>query len=127
MLTQVAASHTPTLRSHQSPIFCLVGLTLSLGQSPVAHRSLQSYATFSAYRHLQNTAQPADEVLYSAVGYHAITLPQDLNGLREDRRNALGSLLAIVLDPENSAIFLRIGKYCVVVLYLHPRSPNRRR
>lgn len=59
----------------------------------------------SNWVHLQNTAQPTDEVFYSTVGYHAITLPQDPKVLREDRRNALASLLAIGLDPKKSVIF----------------------
>ncbi|KAG9030219.1 Tryptophan--tRNA ligase, mitochondrial [Tulasnella sp. JGI-2019a] len=54
---------------------------------------------------LQNSAAPGDVVLYSTVGYHAITLPQDPQILLADRRNVLASLLAVGLDPKRSIIF----------------------
>ncbi|KAG8853362.1 Tryptophan--tRNA ligase, mitochondrial [Tulasnella sp. 330] len=54
---------------------------------------------------LQDSAQPGDTVLYSTVGYHAITLPQNPEVLLADRRNLLASLLAVGLDPKKSIIF----------------------
>ena len=54
---------------------------------------------------LQNEASPEDRLLYSIVGWHALTLPQDPNVLRTARWEMLASLLAIGLDPKRSIIF----------------------
>lgn len=54
---------------------------------------------------LQNEASPEDRVLYSIVGWHALTLPQDPKVLRAARWEMLASLLAIGLDPKRSIIF----------------------
>lgn len=54
---------------------------------------------------LQNDAKPGDTVIYSTVGYHAITMPQDPETLRRDRRNSIAALLAIGLDVNKSIIF----------------------
>jgi len=54
---------------------------------------------------LQNEAHPEDRLLYSIVGWHALTLPQDPEVLRVARREMLASLLAIGLNPKRSIIF----------------------
>lgn len=56
---------------------------------------------------LQNNAAPNDTVIYSTVGYHAITMPQDPKVLREDRLNSLACLLAVGIDPKRSILFLQ--------------------
>ncbi|KAG8984015.1 Tryptophan--tRNA ligase, mitochondrial, partial [Tulasnella sp. 427] len=56
---------------------------------------------------LQNNAAPSDTVIFSTVGYHAITMPQDPKVLREDRLNALACLLAVGVDPKRSILFLQ--------------------
>ena len=43
--------------------------------------------------------------MYSIVGWHALTLPQDPKALRTARWEMLASLLAIGLDPKRSIIF----------------------
>jgi tryptophanyl-tRNA synthetase len=54
---------------------------------------------------LQNSAEKDDKVIYSIVGYHAITMPQDPKTLREDRMNALAYLLAVGIDWKRSILF----------------------
>lgn len=46
-----------------------------------------------------------DSVIFSIVGLHAITMPQDPKQLRRERKDMLASLLAIGLDPERSILF----------------------
>ena len=53
---------------------------------------------------LQNEASSEDRLLYSIVGWHALTLPQDPKALRAARWEMLASLLAIGLDPKRSII-----------------------
>ncbi|KAH9939577.1 hypothetical protein B0H21DRAFT_756230 [Amylocystis lapponica] len=54
---------------------------------------------------LQKHAGPADNLLFSIVGWHALTLPQDPRTLRTSRRDILAVLLAIGIDPERSIVF----------------------
>jgi len=67
---------------------------------------------------LQNEASPEDQLLYSIVGWHALTLPQDPKALRAARWEMLASLLAIGLDPERSIIFHQDHVGCQI---LYPR------
>ncbi|KAI6094821.1 hypothetical protein EV401DRAFT_2049109, partial [Pisolithus croceorrhizus] len=48
---------------------------------------------------------PADTLLFSIVGWLALTLPQDPATLRSGRDDMLATLLAIGLDPERSIVF----------------------
>lgn len=54
---------------------------------------------------LQKDAQPADELLFSSVGLHALTMPQDPAVLAKERREMLATLVAIGLDPARSVLF----------------------
>lgn len=54
---------------------------------------------------LQEQALPSDQLLYSVVDLHAITVQQDARQLRRRRRETLAALLAIGLNPERSTIF----------------------
>ncbi|KAI0689830.1 tryptophanyl-tRNA synthetase [Cytidiella melzeri] len=54
---------------------------------------------------LQRDAQPGDEMIFSIVGWHSLTLPQDPKTLSVARRDMLAALLAIGLDPKRSTIF----------------------
>ncbi|KAF8328833.1 tryptophanyl-tRNA synthetase [Cantharellus anzutake] len=55
--------------------------------------------------HLQKASQPDDQLIYSVVGLHAITLPQDPAQLRQEKRAAMATLLAIGIDPTRSILF----------------------
>lgn len=54
---------------------------------------------------LQRDAAPEDQLIYSIVGWHALTLPQDPKALSAARRDMLAVLLAVGLDPKRSIIF----------------------
>ncbi|KIK64980.1 hypothetical protein GYMLUDRAFT_82971 [Collybiopsis luxurians FD-317 M1] len=56
---------------------------------------------------LENSQQAADELLFSIVGWHALTLPQSPAQLAEARMDMLAVLLAIGLDPKKSIIFFQ--------------------
>ncbi|KAF9074607.1 tryptophanyl-tRNA synthetase [Rhodocollybia butyracea] len=54
---------------------------------------------------LQRDALPEDELLFSIVGWHAMTLPQPPKQLSDARTDILAVLLAIGIDPTRSIIF----------------------
>ena len=54
---------------------------------------------------LQRDAAPEDQLIYSIVGWHALTLPQDPKALSASRKDMLAVLLAVGLDPKRSVIF----------------------
>jgi hypothetical protein len=54
---------------------------------------------------LQRTASPGDTLLFSVVGWHALTLPQDPERLRVCRREMIAVLLAVGIDPARSVVF----------------------
>ncbi|KAI0373144.1 tryptophanyl-tRNA synthetase [Pilatotrama ljubarskyi] len=54
---------------------------------------------------LQREAAPDDQLIYSIVGWHALTLPQDPKALSAARSDMLAVLLAVGLDPKRSIIF----------------------
>ncbi|KAH8100299.1 tryptophanyl-tRNA synthetase [Cristinia sonorae] len=54
---------------------------------------------------LQQDAGPKDELIFSIVGWHALTLPQDPRELSRSRRDALAVLLSIGIDPKRSTLF----------------------
>ncbi|KAL1696174.1 hypothetical protein GGG16DRAFT_43720 [Schizophyllum commune] len=54
---------------------------------------------------LQRTAHPADELIFSVVGWHALTMPQKPKELAKSRQDMLAVLLAIGLDPKRAIIF----------------------
>lgn len=54
---------------------------------------------------LQQDATPDDQLLFSIVGWHALTMPQDPKALRTGRTEMLAALLAIGLNPDRCIIF----------------------
>ncbi|KAG8970036.1 Tryptophan--tRNA ligase, mitochondrial [Tulasnella sp. 419] len=82
------------------------GNTIFSGIQPTGIPHLGNYlGALSNWVDMQKNADPADTILYCAVGYHAITLPQNPKTLREDRKNLLASLIAIGIDPQRSILF----------------------
>lgn len=47
-------------------------------------------------------SEPPSKILYSIVGLHAITMPQDPKVLKRERREALACLLACGVGPGGS-------------------------
>jgi tryptophanyl-tRNA synthetase len=52
--------------------------------------------------HPSTTFEPPSKILYSIVGLHAITMPQDPKVLKRERREALACLLACGVGPGGS-------------------------
>ncbi|EIW85642.1 tryptophanyl-tRNA synthetase [Coniophora puteana RWD-64-598 SS2] len=76
------------------------------GIQPTGIPHLGNYlGALSNWVKLQKDASPDDELFFSIVGWHALTLPQNPAALREARSDMLAILLAIGLDPERSIIF----------------------
>ena len=69
---------------------------------------------------LQRDAAPEDRLIYSIVGWHALTLPQDPRALSVARRDMLAVLLAVGLDPSRSVIFHQ-DEVCHVVALTRER------
>lgn len=74
---------------------------------------------------MQRDADPQDKLIFSIVGWHALTLPQNPGSLLDARNDMLATLLAIGLDPEKSIIFHQDQVYVsslMFQLYVHARS-----
>lgn len=69
---------------------------------------------------LQDTSSPETTLLYSVVDLHAITLPQKPLQLRQWKREALATLLAIGLDPARSILFYQssVSLQCILGISL---------
>ena len=56
---------------------------------------------------LQNEARSNDDIIFSIVGWHAITLPQDPKELSAARKDMLATLLAFGIDPKKAVVFFQ--------------------
>ncbi|KAM6500966.1 tryptophanyl-tRNA synthetase [Amanita muscaria] len=76
------------------------------GIQPTGVPHLGNYlGALSNWVKLQNEARVGDELIYSIVGWHALTIPQDPEELSASRRDTLATLLAIGIDPNRSIVF----------------------
>lgn len=90
----------PTGVPHVSQIFLRVPRFLSL------YAQLGNYlGALSNWVKLQRNATPEDDLFFSIVGWHALTLPQDPTTLAASRSDLLATLLAIGIDPKRSVVF----------------------
>ncbi|KAG5650936.1 hypothetical protein H0H81_010491 [Sphagnurus paluster] len=82
------------------------GRVIFSGIQPTGVPHLGNYlGALSNWVRLQKTAAPEDELFFSIVGWHALTLPQDPDTLAASRKDLLATLLAIGLDPKRSILF----------------------
>ncbi|KAI0400954.1 hypothetical protein F4802DRAFT_609719 [Xylaria palmicola] len=63
------------------------------------------FGAMRPWRQLQDAAGENDKLIFCIADLHAITVPQEPEGLRHRRREMLAALLAIGLDPERSTLF----------------------
>ncbi|KAI0911927.1 tryptophanyl-tRNA synthetase [Ustulina deusta] len=76
------------------------------GIQPTGTPHLGNYlGAMRPWKRLQDIAGDGDKLFFSIVDLHAITMPQDPEGLRTRRREMLAALLAIGLDPNKSTLF----------------------
>ncbi|KAK4135489.1 tryptophanyl-tRNA synthetase [Trichocladium antarcticum] len=59
------------------------------------------------WKRLQDNARPGDELIFSIVDLHAITVPRGREELVRDKTQMLAALLAIGLDPNRCTIFFQ--------------------
>lgn len=59
------------------------------------------------WKRLQDNARPGDELIFSIVDLHAITVPRGRDELVRDKTQMLAALLAIGLDPDRCTIFFQ--------------------
>ncbi|KAJ7494358.1 hypothetical protein B0H11DRAFT_2004299 [Mycena galericulata] len=79
--------------------------TIFSGIQPTGIPHLGNYlGALSNWVKIQNE-NPQDTLIFSVVGWHALTLPQKPKELLAARRDMLAVLLAIGLDPERCIIF----------------------
>ncbi|KAN0065155.1 Tryptophan--tRNA ligase, mitochondrial [Thecaphora frezii] len=104
-----SSSSTPRshpLRSLTTPSSPPKPKTIFSGIQPTGIPHLGNYlGALRNWVDLQNTASPNDTLLFSIVGMHALTMPQDPKLLFRERREMMAILLAIGLDPERCTIF----------------------
>ncbi|KAL1748600.1 hypothetical protein HDZ31DRAFT_29246 [Schizophyllum fasciatum] len=100
LLQHRCLSQAPTSSETRRPRRILSGI------QPTGIPHLGNYlGALSNWVKLQRDAQPEDELIYTVVGWHALTLPQNPKELRRARQDMLAVLLAIGLDPKRSIIF----------------------
>ncbi|KAI0263769.1 tryptophanyl-tRNA synthetase [Gloeopeniophorella convolvens] len=63
------------------------------------------FGALANWVYLQRTAAPEDKLLFSVVGWHALTLPQDPKALLEARTTMTALILASGIDPKRSIVF----------------------
>ncbi|KAJ7684379.1 hypothetical protein DFH06DRAFT_5420 [Mycena polygramma] len=79
--------------------------TIFSGIQPTGIPHLGNYlGALSNWVKLQNE-NPQDKIIFSIVGWHALTLPQNPKELAASRRDMLAVLLAIGIDPKRSVLF----------------------
>jgi tryptophanyl-tRNA synthetase len=61
---------------------------------------------------MQQSGTKPRQLLYSVVGLHALTMPQNPKKLLEDRLNTLASILAIGVDPHKAILFFQEDVSC---------------
>ncbi|KAJ3531515.1 hypothetical protein NMY22_g8123 [Coprinellus aureogranulatus] len=89
------------------------GKVVFSGIQPTGVPHLGNYlGALSNWVKLQNDASPDDQLIFSIVGWHAITLPQKAKELSASRWDMLATLLAIGIDPKRSIIFHQDDNRC---------------
>ncbi|TFK32598.1 hypothetical protein BDQ12DRAFT_638543 [Crucibulum laeve] len=83
------------------------------GIQPTGVPHLGNYlGALSNWVKLQRNAEPEDELLFSIVGWHALTLPQNPKELSASRMDMLATILAIGIDPKRSIVFHQDDNQC---------------
>ncbi|KAF8959766.1 hypothetical protein BDZ97DRAFT_1704948 [Flammula alnicola] len=87
--------------------------TVFSGIQPTGTLHLGNYlGALSNWVKLQNEARPNDEILFSIVGWHALTLPQNPKELAASRKDMLATLLAFGIDPKKAVVFYQEDNQC---------------
>ncbi|KIM49602.1 hypothetical protein M413DRAFT_15590 [Hebeloma cylindrosporum] len=106
--------------SSSGPIASAISVTLERpdrivfsGIQPTGELHLGNYlGAISNWVKLQNEARSNEQVLFSIVGWHALTLPQNPKDLSRSRADMLATLLAFGIDPKRSVVFYQEDNQC---------------
>ncbi|KAF5318080.1 hypothetical protein D9619_012185 [Psilocybe cf. subviscida] len=83
------------------------------GIQPTGVLHLGNYlGAISNWVKLQNEAPPQDDIIFSVVGWHALTMPQNPKELSASRRDMLATLLAFGIDHKRSTLFYQEDNQC---------------
>ncbi|TFK25748.1 tryptophanyl-tRNA synthetase [Coprinopsis marcescibilis] len=89
------------------------GRIIFSGIQPTGIPHLGNYlGALSNWVQLQKEANVNDKLIFSIVGWHALTLPQNPNELSQSRWEMLATLLAIGIDPKRSVMFHQDDNQC---------------
>ncbi|KAF8875692.1 hypothetical protein BD779DRAFT_1678105 [Infundibulicybe gibba] len=100
LTTTLKTLHLRSTHSAPSPRVILSGI------QPTGIPHLGNFlGALSNWVRLQDTAGAGDALVFSIVGWHALTLPQEPRALAAARTDMLAALLAIGLDHERCTIF----------------------
>ncbi|KAL4958817.1 tryptophan--tRNA ligase MSW1 [Aspergillus stella-maris] len=89
-------------RGRQTPS----GTTVFSGIQPTGVPHLGNYlGALREWVKIQNAAAEDTKLIFSIVDLHALTVPQEGHQLRNWRKEALATLIAVGLDPNRSTIF----------------------
>ncbi len=107
ILARKDTSRTASYSREYNQQVYLTSVLCSCIDKTITHvRQLGNYlGALSNWVKLQNNAQPGDELIFSVVGWHALTLPQNPKELSACRRDAFAAILAIGIDPNRSILF----------------------
>ncbi|PPQ78363.1 hypothetical protein CVT25_011646 [Psilocybe cyanescens] len=93
------------------------GRVIFSGIQPTGIVHLGNYlGALSNWVTLQNEAGPQDDIIFSIVGWHALTLPQNPKALSASRADMFATLLAFGIDPHKSVVFHQDDNQCHVEL-----------
>ncbi|KAH6919196.1 tryptophanyl-tRNA synthetase [Coprinopsis sp. MPI-PUGE-AT-0042] len=83
------------------------------GIQPTGIPHLGNYlGALSNWVQLQKDAREDDKLIFSIVGWHALTLPQNAKELSASRWDMLATILAVGIDPKRSIIFHQDDNPC---------------
>jgi hypothetical protein len=117
----IRSSKTAQVESHQ-PAKTKV---IFSGIQPTGTPHLGNYlGALRQWVQLQQDADPETELIYCIVDLHAITTQQDRDQLRRWKRETMGMLLALGLDPTRSTIFYQ-SDVCTLHLLNHVLTATR--
>ncbi|KAL3469382.1 hypothetical protein BJX99DRAFT_241384 [Aspergillus californicus] len=98
----------PSQRSTSSQASQPSVTTIFSGIQPTGVPHLGNYlGALREWVKLQNTAARDTRLIFSIVDLHALTVPQESRQLRNWKKEAFATLLAIGLDPKRSTIFFQ--------------------
>lgn len=101
----------PIIKIHQKPLSTTTNppstpKTIFSGIQPTGIPHLGNYlGALTQWVHLQNTAEKDTKLFFSIVDLHALTSRVEAEKLMRWKREILGVLLAVGLDPERAVLF----------------------